>query len=305
MTKGKPAAEGTSKKLNFRRMSFGHIKSKIKEVGENIQNSARKSHLGKGDDDPKQPENGKQQNKGSKDQRKPPMAKKPPKKFETPAKKAPAVSNESSSIDENMENLLQEKAIIDPNVIKIQYLERENKNLQNAVELLQSQKTNIQRNMNELIENQPDASIQTIQASNLEDMEQLKSRIKFLEKERDELNAKLLIGNQYMHENTQTIKDLTDTFNQEIDELKEAVDRKELLLQQKEEKYYQYEKVLRDLILNRSTPEPVKDQLREKIENQELFVPKDEWKLSNVVLANKELGQQVSVLKEENTKMRT
>ena len=70
-----------------------------------------------------------------------------------------------------------------------------------------------------------------------------------------------------MHENKQTIKDLSDTFNQEIEELKEALDRKELIIQQKEEKYYQYEKVLRDLILNRMTPELVKDQLREKIEN--------------------------------------
>ena len=60
------------------------------------------------------------------------MSKKPPtnKKYETPAKtnKAP-VTPESSEEDQNMDNLLQEKAEIDPNVIKIQYLERENKNL--------------------------------------------------------------------------------------------------------------------------------------------------------------------------------
>lgn len=76
---------------------------------------------------------------------------------------------------------------------------------------------------------------------------------------------------------------------EEIDELKEKLESKEYLLQFNEQKYFQYEKVLRDLILNRDTPDPVKNQLRIKIENQELFVPKDERKISNVVHSNKEL----------------
>jgi hypothetical protein len=48
---------------------------------------------------------------------------------------------------------------------------------------------------------------------------------------------------------------------------------------------------LRDLILNKNTDEAVKDQLRQKIENQELFVPKDERKISNVVKMNNELNE--------------
>ena len=61
---------------------------------------------------------------------------------------------------------------------------------------------------------------------------------------------------------------------------------------------------MRDLILNKDTPEPVKDQLRTKIETQELFVPKDERKISNVVCSNKELQEQLDMLKQENITMR-
>ena len=90
---------------------------------------------------------------------------------------------------------------------------------------------------------------------------------------------------------------------QEIDDLKENLERKEYLLQFNEQKYYQYEKVLRDLILNKNTDEAVKDQLREKIESQELFVPKDERKLSNVIKVNNDLNEQISILKLDNQKM--
>ena len=45
---------------------------------------------------------------------------------------------------------------------------------------------------------------------------------------------------------------------EEIQDLKENLERKEYLLQFNEQKYYQYEKVLRDLILNPNTPETVK-----------------------------------------------
>lgn len=54
---------------------------------------------------------------------------------------------------------------------------------------------------------------------------------------------------------------------EELDELKEVVERKEYLLQFNEQKYYYYEKVLRDLILNKATPDDVKMQLKAKIES--------------------------------------
>jgi len=64
-----------------------------------------------------------------------------------------------------------------------------------------------------------------------------------------------------------------------------------------------YEKVLRSLILDKMTPDSVKDQLREKIESQELFVPKDERKISNVVNQNNEMNEQVLFYKQENQKL--
>ena len=71
-------------------------------------------------------------------------------------------------------------------------------------------------------------------------------------------------------------------------------------MQYNESKYHQYEKVLRDLILNKNTDEAIKDQLREKIEAQELFVPKDERKISNIVQINQENAEIIKTLREEN-----
>jgi len=61
--------------------------------------------------------------------------------------------------------------------------------------------------------------------------------------------------------------------------------------------------VLRELILNKNTDEAVKDHLREKIESQELFVPKDERKVSNLVIENVENLALISNLKDENHKL--
>jgi hypothetical protein len=89
----------------------------------------------------------------------------------------------------------------------------------------------------------------------------------------------------------------------EIQVLKENLDRKEYLLQFNETKYYQYEKVLRSLILDASTPDEVKDQLRDKIESQELFVPKDERKVTNLVHQSQEKDDTIKFYREENQKL--
>lgn len=125
----------------------------------------------------------------------------------------------------------------------------------------------------------------------------LLNRITFLETERDTISAKLLISQQIQQDKVQNEKDEKESIKEEIEDLKENLERKEYLLQFNEQKYFQYEKVLRDLILNKNTPEGVKDQLREKIDNQELFVPKDERMISNVVNTNKELIEQIATLK--------
>jgi chromosome segregation ATPase len=131
----------------------------------------------------------------------------------------------------------------------------------------------------------------------------LKERINQLEKDRDLKNAEQLIGQQIEAEKKQIDTAKEEEFKEEIHTLKENLERKEYLLQYNEEKYHQYEKVLRSLILDKSTPEPVKDQLREKIESQELFVPKEERKITNLVHQNSEMQEQINFYKEENKKL--
>ena len=129
-------------------------------------------------------------------------------------------------------------------------------------------------------------------------------RILHLEQEVQCANAKLLISGQIQADKRLQEKDFDEMYREDIDELKENLERKEYLLQFNEQKYNQYEKVLREIILNYNTPEPVKDLLREKIEKQELFVPKDERKISNVVKHNIELQEQIELLRNENNTMR-
>lgn len=136
------------------------------------------------------------------------------------------------------------------------------------------------------------------------DKQLLQEKVAQLESQCDMLNAKLLIEGQIDNDKKVSAFDQQDMLQEEIEELKENLERKEYLLQFNEQKYFQYEKVLRDLILNKQTPDPVKDQLRVKIETQELFVPKEERKISNVVHTNRELLQQLEMLKKENLTMR-
>lgn len=95
----------------------------------------------------------------------------------------------------------------------------------------------------------------------------LLKRIEFMERERDTINAKALISAQIEGEKMVDVHTREGELLEEIQELKDNLDRKEYLLQYNEQKYFQYEKVLRELILNKHTDEAVKDHLREKIES--------------------------------------
>ena len=68
-----------------------------------------------------------------------------------------------------------------------------------------------------------------------------------------------MIQQQIKNDSQKQIDDLNQQYQEEMEELKENLERKEYLLQFNEQKYYQYEKVLRDLILNKNTDEAVKD----------------------------------------------
>lgn len=91
------------------------------------------------------------------------------------------------------------------------------------------------------------------------EIKELKSQVSSLQQERDLMSAKILILSQINTDKRNTKKEHDETLQEEIEELKENVDRKEYLLQFNEQKYHQYELVLRDLILNANTPEAVKD----------------------------------------------
>ena len=80
-----------------------------------------------------------------------------------------------------------------------------------------------------------------------------------MEKENEALNGQLLICSQITTGQGQGDKDVDEEHQEEILALKENLDRKEYLLQYNEQKYFQYEKVLRALILDQRTPEGVKD----------------------------------------------
>ena len=57
--------------------------------------------------------------------------------------------------------------------------------------------------------------------------------------------------------------------------------------------------------MNKDTDENTKDHLREKIEAQELFVPKDERKITNLVQKSQEHAGMIADLRNENSKLRT
>ena len=134
----------------------------------------------------------------------------------------------------------------------------------------------------------------------MKDNELLKDRIATLEQDRELLSAKLLINDQILLQKVSSFEDMQQTLKEEIDDLKEVLDKKEFLLQKNEQKYNQYEKVLRDLILNQNTDENVREQLREKMENKELAIPKDEWKITSIFNQNRQLLTQLEILREEN-----
>ena len=84
-------------------------------------------------------------------------------------------------------------------------------------------------------------------------------------------------------------------FRDEIEELKENLERKEYLLQMNEQRYSEFEKILMQVA---DSDENIRRRL-----NDMNIIPKDR-KISNVVLENTDLRKQMEVLKHENDKLR-
>ena len=64
----------------------------------------------------------------------------------------------------------------------------------------------------------------------MKDNELLKDRIAALEQDRELLSAKLLINDQILLQKVSTFDDMQQTLKDEIDDLKESLDKKEFLL---------------------------------------------------------------------------
>jgi len=84
-------------------------------------------------------------------------------------------------------------------------------------------------------------------------------------------------------------------YKDEIDELKENLERKEYLLQVNEQRYGEFEKILMEIAENDGA-------IRKRLNDLNL-VPKDR-KISNVVLENSNMKSKVDELQFENDKLR-
>lgn len=88
---------------------------------------------------------------------------------------------------------------------------------------------------------------------------------------------------------------MADLYKDEIEELKENLERKEYLLQVNEQRYSEFEKILMQVA-------DYDEIVRRRLEDINV-IPKDR-KISNVVLENSNLKQSLEDLKYENEKLR-
>lgn len=123
----------------------------------------------------------------------------------------------------------------------------------------------------------------------------LEAKIKRVTDERDQLEAKNLIMQQIIDNTKDKEDDVAEIYRDEIEELKENLERKEYLLQVNEQRYSEFERMLIQV-------SEYDENVRRRLEEMNV-VPKDR-KISNVVLENGQLKQQMDALRYENEKLR-
>lgn len=116
-----------------------------------------------------------------------------------------------------------------------------------------------------------------------------------LQEERDALNARVLILTQIVEDTKDKEDDIAEIYKDEIEELKENLERKEYLLQINEQRYCEYEKLL--IQLSETDPN-----VRKRLADLNI-IPKDR-KISNVVLENNQIKSQIQELQYENDRLR-
>lgn len=89
--------------------------------------------------------------------------------------------------------------------------------------------------------------------------------------------------------------DVAEMFKDEIEELKENLERKEYLLQVNEQRYGEFEKMLMEIAEQDGG-------IRKRLADMNV-IPKDR-KISNVILENQQIKQLIDDLKAENDRLR-
>ena len=189
------------------------------------------------------------------------------------------------------------RSILDKRIMKITFLENENRQL---MDMIEDMKTSLLINKG-IIKNLVDqkkgsnaALDYTFSQLNHEN-EMLEQKIEKVVNERDALNARVLIQTQIIEDIKDKEEDFAEIYKDEIEELKENLERKEYLLQVNEQRYGEYEKILMVLADNDSN-------VRKKLNDLNL-VPKDR-KISNVILENTNWKLKIQDLQYENDKLR-
>lgn len=190
---------------------------------------------------------------------------------------------------------------LDKRSLKVSFLEQENKDLQQTVEDLQTTlainkniiKSLLQNcgNTKSTSESSTEYTIGQLTAEN----EALEGTVKRVTDERDQAQARLFIMQQIIDNTKDKEEDVAELFRDEIEELKENLERKEYLLQVNEQKYSEYEKLLAHVA-------EYDDMVRRRLEDINA-VPRDR-KITNVVLENSNLKQQMEELRYENDRLR-
>lgn len=123
----------------------------------------------------------------------------------------------------------------------------------------------------------------------------LEASLRKTTEERDQLNARLFIMQQIIDNTKDKEEDVAGLYLDEIEELKENLERKEYLLQVNEQKQSEFERMLMQVA---DYDDGVKRRLQEIN-----VVPKDR-KITNVVLENAQLKESIEGLKYEVEKLR-
>ena len=184
----------------------------------------------------------------------------------------------------------------DKRVMQIKYLEGENGNLSQQNEdlatCLKLNKDIIKTLLdpNKGFDEQMNATFTQLENEN----DLLQSRVDQITSERDALNANFLMQQQIMLNIKDKEDDIAEIYKDEIDELKENLERKEYLLQVSEQRIGAYEKLLYNLA---DGDERIKKQI-----NDQNIALKDR-KISNVVIENEQYREQIQTIKQQNQEL--